>query len=439
MLRSESLSLHFNRIARRFVTERCGNVAVIFAVACLPLLALIGVAIDASRFNSGALRISAALDSAGLAAARAQWNAGMTTAKLQKMAQDFFDANVIAAGAKVSCGSIGLNRDVATGLVSVSITCNQETMFGALVGVESAPITRDASVVYNLIDIDLALMLDITGSMSGSKISDLRDAATLLVDTLMGPSGHAGEVRIALAPYAASVNVGPYFKKITGEDRDIVVNPATGATITQPTCIAERTGSKAYKADAPKLTSATTLLPTLESEMSGATTADRVASANGRCPSAEILPLTNNAQLLRNRIKALPASGATAGHLGTAFARYLVAPEWGGKVWPAASTGLPYNANGTIKAVILMTDGIYNTDYSGSGSSASQALKHCDAIKADGVLVYSVAFKAPGSSKTLLEQCSSGPGYSFDTSTGSELADAYKKIAEQLMELRLAS
>ena len=60
-----------------------------------------------------------------------------------------------------------------------------------------------------------------------------------------------------------------------------------------------------------------------------------------------------------------------------------------------------------VKAVILMTDGEFNTQYSALGSAAQQASRHCDAMKADGVVVYAVAFQAGAASEALLRQCAS--------------------------------
>ena len=47
----------------------------------------------------------------------------------------------------------------------------------------------EAAVNAEQHDIELAMALDVTGSMSGSKIADLRTAATDLVDILLPAGG----------------------------------------------------------------------------------------------------------------------------------------------------------------------------------------------------------------------------------------------------------
>jgi hypothetical protein len=108
-------------------------------------------------------------------------------------------------------------------------------------------------------------------------------------------------------------------------------------------------------------------------------------------------------------------------------------------VWPAASAPLPYGDPRKVKAVILMTDGEFNTQYSTLGASAQQARQSCAAMKADGVIVYAVAFQAGGAADTLLQQCASAPATYFRTSTGAALRNAYRQIGLQLRQLRLSS
>jgi hypothetical protein len=86
-----------------------------------------------------------------------------------------------------------------------------------------------------------------------------------------------------------------------------------------------------------------------------------------------------------------------------------------------------------------MTDGAFNTEYlAGQGSSYQQAEDMCDAMKASGVVVYSVAFQAPASGQAALQDCATSPsGHYFNASSGAQLQDAYREIASQLAGLHL--
>jgi hypothetical protein len=107
-------------------------------------------------------------------------------------------------------------------------------------------------------------------------------------------------------------------------------------------------------------------------------------------------------------------------------------------VWPSDSAPRAYGDPGFVKAVVLMTDGAFNTQYSGLGTSAQQAKRHCDAMKADGVVVYAVAFQAGSAAEALLQDCATSASTYFETSTGAALLNAYRTIGLQLRRLRLS-
>lgn len=390
----------------RFGADRRGNVAMMFALCAVAMLGLVGVAIDFSRTMMARTSLQNALDAASLAAAELQSRGGASTADLEEIAAAMIAANLTSA-VPHACAEPVLTRNVAAGRVSIAMTCDAPTTISALLGFSNMSFGAAATAEYARTKLDVAMMLDITGSMSGQKIKDLKAAAKLLVDTVVDPSGAGDDVRIALAPFSASVNAGGYFLKAT--------NVAPGAV----RCVTERTGGQAYTDTAP-----------------GAGAYSVVGPAN--CPGASIVPLEHDPVVLKARIDALTAGGLTAGHLGVAWARYLIAPKWSG-VWPSDSAPLPYGDPQKIKAVILMTDGEFNTQYSALGSSAQQARRHCDALKADGVIVYAVAFQAGGAAEALLKNCATSPDAYFKTTTGAALQDAYRQIGLQLRRLRVSS
>ena len=72
--------------------------------------------------------------------------------------------------------------------------------------------------------------------------------------------------------------------------------------------------------------------------------------ANASCPVANhndaevnsVQPLSTDKTMLKRRVDKLVTSGSTAGHLGTAWAWYLLSPKWG-YLFPAASAPGPYS------------------------------------------------------------------------------------------------
>ena len=91
-----------------------------------------------------------------------------------------------------------------------------------------------------------------------------------------------------------------------------------------------------------------------------------------------IVPLTSDRDKLKDAIDEFKASGTTAGQLGTAFAWYLISPNWSRCVAGEESAPAPYGTPKVKKIAILMTDGEYNTlqgkQYDDGSSQATTAL-----------------------------------------------------------------
>ena len=75
---------------------------------------------------------------------------------------------------------------------------------------------RQSQVVLDLQKIELAMVLDITGSMNDAgKLPALKAAASDLIDNLMSGSTTEDSIRIAVAPFSASVNAGALANKVS--------------------------------------------------------------------------------------------------------------------------------------------------------------------------------------------------------------------------------
>jgi hypothetical protein len=287
--------------------------------------------------------------------------------------------------------------------------------------------TPTSNATYKTKKIELALVLDITGSMQpAGKIDALKVAAKDVVDTLFASNPNPGAMRVALVPYSASVNAGDYFGAVTsGAHAD--------------TCVVERAGAEAYT-DTPPSGPGTFL-----------GTSDRSANPRYSCPPSPIVPLTDlsdtaQRDAFKASIDALAPLGGTAGHIGTAWGWYLLSPRWT-SIWPAASWPKPYSPR-VIKVMILMTDGEFNTsyengnvnstDFSAVGSSGYQALQVCNAVQGSDIMLYTVAFMAPANAESMLKQCSGAQNF-FNADSNGELVQAFKEIVSKLTNLRITS
>ena len=258
------------------------------------------------------------------------------------------------------------------------------------------------------------MMLDVSGSMRGSKIADLKAAAQDLIEILL-PTDVPHENRVAIVPFASAVNAGGLASSVSiGID-------SRGRSMAgrYTTCVTERPGTHAF------------------TDTSGRTA--KLHRRSSACPSAAIQPLTNDLGQLDDAIEALSADGMTAGHLGIAWAWYMLAPQWS-DVLPGDSTPVAYDNTDFRKVAILMTDGMFNNYYeSSNGVSVAQSRSLCDQMKAKGITVYTVGFQVPDEVVPTLTYCATSPKHFYPAEDGAALRQTFQDIAKRLNGLRLSS
>lgn len=406
---------------QRFNQDQEGSVAVIFGLMFLALWFVAGIAIDYGRVVHTESTFVQAADAASLAGGRALLDANLSDDEVRAIAARFFEENVSDDGSMAaSYETPVITVDRSIGKVAVSVVANVAMTMTAAMGYENINVPVYSAVQFDQKDIELGMALDTTGSMRGQKIIDLKAAATTLVDILIPNDGGANNVRIGLAPYAASINVGDYADEVS-DNRSL------------DGCVWERSGSDIYTDEAPAAGSYFN---------AGVRPADidmTEGASSYSCPKAKLQPLTSDAEALKKTINSFKADGFTAGHIGTQWAWNLISPLWN-NIWPEASQPVAYGDDKTVKAIILMTDGLFNTAYA-NGTANEQAVGLCDAMKSvdKGVMVYAVGFQAPESAQATLKACASSENHYFNATDGNELKQAFMTIALQLNKLRLTN
>lgn len=87
---------------------------------------------------------------------------------------------------------------------------------------------------------------------------------------------------------------------------------------------------------------------------------------------------------------------------------------------------------GVYRAMILMTDGQNCCGNRGTHAVQNQrTVSSCAALRDQGVNIYAVAFEAPASGVSMMQQCASSPNHFFNGS-GSDLVDAFASIATHI-------
>src|SRR5665647_1407594 len=204
-----SIIRRFRRAARRFAGADQGNIAVIFAIACVPLISFVGAAIDYSRATAARSSMQSALDSTALMVSKDLTSGLITASQINAKAQAYFtalytntDANSVSVSATYTAGSSSSSSTVqVTG--SGSIT----TDFMKVAGFPTLGFNASSTATWGNVRMRVAMALDNTGSMGqDGKIGALRTAASNLVDQLSALAKTQGDVYISVVPFAKDVN-----------------------------------------------------------------------------------------------------------------------------------------------------------------------------------------------------------------------------------------
>lgn len=399
-----------------------GSVTIIFSLSLVAMVLFMGLAIDYSRALAFYDRTQAALDAAALKTTKAMAEAATSDGELKVLAQTFFDDAMKANGAvdaKLDPVKVELNRVTET--AALSVTGDVQTVVGKLVGIQSLKKGVAATAVGATKDIELGVMLDVSGSMKGGKIVALKRAAKDMVDILTTANSSTRKARIGLVPYSTSVNLGEFAAKAKGDSGKNGGKGKSQDDDDDGNCVSERKGANAF---------------TDASPASGGL----MGSKASNCPDATITPLSDDKTALYAALDDYEADGSTAGHLGIAWAWYMVSSKWQ-DFWPGENLPKDDDPKKLVKAVVLMTDGMFNTEYekSANGKSAKQAEKLCAAMHEEGVTVFTVAFDAPDDVLPLFDQCASKREYAFNAKNGPALRKAFARIAQHLNDLRIAN
>ena len=210
----------------RFLRNRRGSVLPTFAIALIPLLVSTGAVIDYTNAFDEKTMVQDAMDSAALAAGK---QIGiMTTDEVKIEAGNFFDSNIDGKVTQTPT----LVTAISGATIDLTTTLHVKTYFLGLIGLDEFIFDLKAQATLAMGTLEVALVLDNSGSMSGSKISTLRTAATDLTNTLFGlgtTSTKPDPVKVSLIPFAGAVNVGSS-NKTSGWMDTTAVSPYHGET-----------------------------------------------------------------------------------------------------------------------------------------------------------------------------------------------------------------
>ncbi len=197
----------------RFKSDQNGNVAIIFALALIPVCFAVGLAVDYTRASDAQSTAQAATDAAALAAVIDTTSSGCPTAQKLINAQNAVRLNMSKKPwAHYNDSDVTLTLDAATGGCKVTLASGTiDTSISAAVGITKMNFAASSTAARGAgKTLEIAIALDNTGSMQDS-MSGLKIVATNFVNTMFQKSAGPGQMRIGLVPFVATVNPGKAF------------------------------------------------------------------------------------------------------------------------------------------------------------------------------------------------------------------------------------
>lgn len=442
--------MHLRSIAQ----DSKGSILPIFAVMISIIIVMAGAGIDYARAINVRTAIGHALDAAALTVARQMSTSVMTDAQILQALEDAFEANLSAGSHTYEVADLNYTVDAETGTISVTTSANVATQFIHVggIGPDNLSVASASEVKYSSFDVEMSLVVDVTGSMS-DEIGDLREAAEGVVDILIPEGTTDARVRISVVPYSVGVNLGTYAPIVS----DGYSNK----------CGTEREGPEKYTDAAYNYT---IVNPQFFGGGSG-------TYRSQDCSNSKLLPLSDDRDALLSNINGLTTEGYTAGQTGIQWGWYTLSPNWT-NLWPSDSAPADYNDSDALKFALIMTDGAFNTyydkktwsykkcqkqkkkgNYSGScqsgtndywieksssgynGKSSKRARDLCAAMKASDITLYTVYFGSSNSSDgaRVMQDCATDQDTTyFQATDGEALINAFAKIANEIQKVYIS-
>jgi len=436
-----------------FARNREGNFAVLFGAAATVLALGVGFAVNISQLYNARSSLQGVVDAAVTSTARDLTLGVITEADANKTVQAFLDANSTAG--ILQANQIVLDKltvDRTANTVQADTHADVGLFFPLFSTDNMRRVTASTTALYSDKTVEVAMMLDVTGSMAGQKIKDLRSAASNAVDSfLSGQNAANPRVRVAIVPYANSVNVGSlaastvFVETKASERKQAPGNddPKYVSASTRPdNCATERKGAYQYSDAGPDVS-----MVNRDLYLSAFAKQTNTAA----CPLATVQPLTANASTLNNVIKDLVASGGTAGHIGVQWAWYMLSENWG-SVMSASQRPAKMDPKKVAKYVILMTDGEFNLSYfdansvdqvyndAGKVQTRTAATTLCAAMRDQGIEIFTIGFAlTEKNAKSTLQSCASpdtgNAKHFYQAANGTELDQAFQDIVRNIDKL----
>lgn len=419
----------------RFHRDPAGNVAVVFALSLMPILLATGIAVDYGRMTNAKARLQNATDTVALTIAK-DIERGRTTAQIKGDINSVFSNEMKTAG--LSAWTVDYDYDSTNSVVTATSKASVKSVMLGIMAVNTLPVDAQAQAAFGTDYVEIALVLDNTGSMNNSsKLSSLKTAATSMIDKLAATqAGKEGRASVSVVPFGVSVNVGTDYDAASWLGGRETYDTCGWQWITtgrysgywQWTCT---TSNKQWDGcvgdrNAPYTNS--------NASASASNSATLYPRDYGHCTTAAMLPLTTDFTTAKTTINNLYASGNTNVPIGAMWGWNMLTPSG-----PASNAQVSTASKRVSRYAVILTDGDNTQNTLGQGVSSidDNTTAVCSGMKSAGVTVFTI--RVINGNATLLKSCATSADYYFDVSDPSTLTSVFTKILSNITKLRLTS
>lgn len=247
----------------------------------IPILALVGIAVDTQMTLTRKNKVQAVIDSVMILGAR-QMQDGVSCDDVARGVDAYVTALLNQQKGRLDCAPVVITYRDETQDIDASIICSQPTTLSNVIGRTHMDFQVRSGSTYGIGKVDVAFVFDVSGSMGNSgKMDDLKAAALDAIDTLLPASydtARLDDVRLAMTTCDTMVNAGTYFNAVANKNatrtytvnydkttrvcvsyrpngncrryEDVVTPLVATKTITNR-CVKERVGAEAFTDAAP--------------------------------------------------------------------------------------------------------------------------------------------------------------------------------------------
>ena len=427
---------------RSILNDATGNVAIMFAICLFVMALMAGAGIDLAHRELIRRELQGSLDRGVLAAASLSQRQ-----ETEKTLRDYFKTLPYADDVTITIGS-SIAKSTARE-IAASASYVMKTAFLPLAGIDTMRIEVVASATEARQNLELSLILDVSGSMGeNNRLGNLKVAARQFVEALLTKETRA-YTSLSIVPFAGQVSAGAaVFDKL---------NPG-GRFHDYSSCFefsAERFGN---------------LTPSFKNRQQIAHFTDEYFGRTDLqpwwCPVGEtaITYHSNDASYLKARIDKLERHGGTGTQFGMQWGLMLLDPTGivitnaaiAGGLMPKAFANRPakFEDESTLKVIVLMTDGEVMGQYrpkdpyrspdlppdnkyiTNKATAVEQLHRVCDLAKEKGVVVFTIGFEVEGIAHEQMARCATSRAHYFSVK-GLQIAEAFKSISGSIRKLRL--